>query len=227
VVNLRGNRIRRQGDYRVRNGCLAALSSEVFNQIEADLELVSLEAGAILTDAGRPTRSIFFVESGLISRAISSHHTSDVTVALVGSSGFVGVSVLLEAKTSLHRTKVMVAGTAIQMDARKLLKAAARNKQLREHLLRYVRALFNEISESAFSNAVHGIEERLCRFLIRSSEALGTPVLPFTHKDLSEFLGVRRASVTEGIGRLETLGALTGSRGLVEIANFSTLRKQI
>ena len=47
--------------------------------------------------------------------------------------------------------------------------------------------------------------------------------MPLTHRMLSRLLGVRRASVTECLGKLEAAGAIHNSRGLIQVSDVRKL----
>jgi len=200
------------------------MPEQIFAELADNLELVPLEMGVILSDPDRPAKAVYFIESGLLTRSVAAEGSKEVCVGVLGRSGFVGVSIVLDAEIPLHRVRVLVPGAAMRIDAEKLVIAMAKEGLLRQHLLRYVRVLLDEISQSALFNTVHKIDVRLARFLIRCSEELGSSQLPFTHEFLSESLGVRRASVTEGLLYLERRGGIVRARGCVDISNFSTLR---
>ena len=51
----------------MRNTILAQLPAGDFSVVRAQLERVSMAPGDILQGAGEPAKSIFFVESGIIS----------------------------------------------------------------------------------------------------------------------------------------------------------------
>jgi hypothetical protein len=76
---------------------------------------------------------------------------SILETAMVGSRGFAPVSVVLGARTSAHRSTVLVSGNALRIRADDLERSMLERPQIREHLLRYVQSLM-----------IHGSQTALC-----------------------------------------------------------------
>jgi CRP-like cAMP-binding protein len=210
--------------YRVRNSYLLALSDEQFSELRRDLRFVALEQGAILSDAQSKASSVYFVESGLICRSIALNG-EDHLVALVGSSEYVGASVILGTMKALHKTSVLVPGNALRIDAMKLADAVTRRPAVRQLLLGYVDRLTREVSCSAACNS-HSIQGRLSRFLSQATQKVGAAELPFTHEALASILKVRRAGISEGLEKLELAGVVVKRRGSLQISDHQALAKR-
>jgi CRP-like cAMP-binding protein len=56
--------------------------------------------------------------------------------------------------------------------------------------------------------AAHGVEERLCRWLLRARDLAGSDSLHFTQEFLAEMLGVKRTSVTLHARTLQQAGMI-------------------
>jgi CRP-like cAMP-binding protein len=80
-----------------------------------------------------------------------------------------------------------------------------------------VHTLFVVASQSAACNRRHHVQARLARWLLMSSDGVGSSDIAITHEYLAVMLGVRRAGVTEAIGKLEGAGLVKGRRGGVRI----------
>ena len=52
----------------------------------------------------------------------------------------------------------------------------------------------------------------------------GRDTFPLTHEFLSEMLGVRRTSVTEVAGKIQAEGAISYSRGVINIRDLDALK---
>jgi hypothetical protein len=119
-----------------------------------------------------------------------------------------------------------VAGEALRITAKDLRRVMDDRPLIRQHLLNYVHALLVQNTQTALCNVRHELEERLCRWLLLASDRLDQNVVPLTHDQLAMILGVRRAGVTTTLARLEELGAVSKSRGAVEIIERATLEKK-
>ncbi|MFL5124033.1 MAG: Crp/Fnr family transcriptional regulator, partial [Microvirga sp.] len=78
--------------------------------------------------------------------------------------------------------------------------------------------------QSAACNALHQVEERLCRWILRTRDLSEGDVMPLTQEFLSQMLGVRRTSVTLAARHLQAIGLIKYRRGRVEIADRDGLK---
>jgi CRP-like cAMP-binding protein len=71
--------------------------------------------------------------------------------------------------------------------------------------------------------------QRCARWLLHTHDRVGADVgrdeFPLTHEFLSQMLGVRRATVTEGMRVLQKEGAVDYVRGRVVVRDRATLRR--
>jgi CRP-like cAMP-binding protein len=84
---------------------------------------------------------------------------------------------------------------------------------------RFAEAMQARILQSAACNAVHSVEQRLCRWILSTRHRRDQSVLPLTHEILAERLGVQRSTVTAIMGRLQAAGAIQQVRGGITIAD--------
>jgi CRP-like cAMP-binding protein len=66
-------------------------------------------------------------------------------------------------------------------------------------------------------NALHGVEERTCRWLLMAQDRAGRQEFPLTHEVLSELLGVRRQTVSIVAASLQRAGFITYRRGILRV----------
>ena len=66
---------------------------------------------------------------------------------------------------------------------------------------------------------------RFCRWLLQTSEVIGSDKITLTQEFLSEMLGVRRTSVTEVAGKLQSEGVINYSRGVIRIIDRHALEE--
>jgi CRP-like cAMP-binding protein len=70
---------------------------------------------------------------------------------------------------------------------------------------------------------LHGIEERLARWLLTCRDRVDGDDLPLTHEFLGQMLGAPRTTVTLTAGLLHRAGMIEYSRGMVKITDRSAL----
>ena len=79
--------------------------------------------------------------------------------------------------------------------------------------------------QSAACNAVHTIEARLSRWLLRARDLSGSDKLVLTQEFLAQMLGVQRSSVSIVANTLQQAGLIRDSRGRIEITNLAGLQE--
>jgi CRP-like cAMP-binding protein len=90
---------------------------------------------------------------------------------------------------------------------------------------RYIHTLFVIASQSAACNRKHQVESRLARWLLTSSDGIGSDQVAITHEYLAAMLGVRRSGVTEMALKLQEAGFIDYRRAGVTIRERAGLEK--
>jgi CRP-like cAMP-binding protein len=74
--------------------------------------------------------------------------------------------------------------------------------ELERQLHRFGQRLAMQTTQIAACNRLHGVEERLARWILMSQDRIGSDNLPLTQEFLGQMLGTRRSSVTVAAGVL-------------------------
>jgi hypothetical protein len=101
--------------------------------------------------------------------------------------------------------------------------AAAQSPALRELIVRYNDVLLAQVQQSVACNALHGLEARLCRWLLQTHDCIDGNVIPLTQEFLGQMLGVRRTTVTIAARLLHSAGLIRYRRGLIHIIDRAAL----
>jgi CRP-like cAMP-binding protein len=210
----------------VQNQVLAGMAPAVFDRIRQFLRPVAVRRRAVLQEYNRSIENVYFIERGVASLLARTQRDGPVEVAIVGRLGFVGVPVVLGIPRSPNRCLMEVPGSALRISAEALRRVIHEAPAVQRHLLSYVHALLVQNTQTALCNVRHGLEERLCRWLLLAADRLDETSIPLTHAQLSMILGVRRAGVTTALSRLERVGAVAKTRGSVVIADRALLESQ-
>ena len=205
-----------------RNRLLAALAPEDAAVLEPAMERVALPAQSVLIAPDRPIRHVIFPESGAVSTIMSTDETR-IEIGLVGREGMVGLPVALGADGVPYGLVVQSAGEGLRIAAEDLRAALARHPALFRPLGLYAQALFVQIAQTCYANALFDIESRLARWLLMMQDRVGGQDLFLTHAFLSAMLGVRRPGVTVAIHILEGSGAIRNRRGHIEVRDRDRL----
>lgn len=207
---------RKAGSPLSTNRLLAALPSKALDHWGKQFERVELKLREPLSSAGKPFDYVYFPESGMISLLQALSNGISVEVGLIGSEGFLGVPLLLRARSSPMVSMVQGEGTAWRLPASVFVKAC-RESTVRDPLLRYAQALHVQVTQTAVCNARHSVQERLGRWLLEASDRLGEPGLRLSHEFLALMLGSRRAGVTVALGAFRAARLITTNRAHVHI----------
>lgn len=205
-----------------RNRLLAALAPEDVAALEPAMERVPLPVQAVLIEFNRPIRHVIFPESGAVSTIVSADE-SRIEIGLVGREGLVGLPVVLGADRVPWTLVVQSAGEGLRIAAEDLRAALARRPALFRPLGLYAQALFVQVAQTCYVNAIFDIESRLARWLLMMQDRVGGQDLFLTHEFLSAMLGVRRPGVTVAIHMLEGTGAIRNRRGHIEVRDRDRL----
>jgi Crp-like helix-turn-helix domain/Endosomal/lysosomal potassium channel TMEM175 len=86
-------------------------------------------------------------------------------------------------------------------------------------LARHRQFILAQAQQSAACNAVHTLEARLSRWLLRCRNLLGSDDIHLTQEFLAEMLGARRTSVTLVAGALNQAGFIQYRRGHIKVSS--------
>jgi CRP-like cAMP-binding protein len=203
----------------LRNQLLARLGERETSQFSSHLKVVALKQGEILADAHGKVLKVYFPHSGIISCVVALNDGRVIETAMIGNDGAFGAAQALDDKISLNKVAIQVPGMASVVDAERLREAAERSKPLRRLLIEYEMFLLAQVQQTAACNAVHDIETRMCRWLLRMHELAGLD-LPLTQEFLAQMMGVRRTSVTGVAGEMQRVGMIAYNRGHLHIIDL-------
>jgi CRP-like cAMP-binding protein len=204
-----------------KNRILAALPKAEINRLAPYLSSVTLKQHETLLD-GKSTYG-YFLEQGIASVVVTVGNRNTVEVGIIGIDGIVGLPILLGTEGSPGRTFIQIAGSGFRIKAKTLRREFERPCKLRQHLQRYMQAFFVQTAQTAACNRLHGIEERLARWLSACRDRTESDELLLTHDFLSQMLGAPRTTVTLAAGLLHRKGLIDYNRGVVIIRHREAL----
>lgn len=200
-----------------RNRLLAEMLREDRKTVEPHIERVALELGDQLIVPHEPIRYVWFPETALASLVIILEDGTTVESGAVGREGMVGIPILLGTDRTPMQTVTQIAGEALRVPSDVVKELYERDSRMQHRLNRYVNTLFIVASQSAACNRRHNVEARLARWLLMSSDGIGSDEVGITQEYLAAMLGVRRAGVTEAALALQERELIRYRRGSVTI----------
>jgi CRP-like cAMP-binding protein len=207
------------------NELLQSLSIGDFEHLRPHLHDVKLEHGKVLFDEGDLIEKLYFPYSVVISFVVPLSDGIFIEAGMTGKEGVVGTPAALDGAKSLNRAIVQVPGEAFAISTADAKAAVTASRSLRAKLYKHDQFLLAQAQQLAACNAVHGIEERMCRWILRTRDALDSDTLPLTQEFISQMLGVRRTSVTLAARNLQTSGLIKYRRGNIHIVDVDGLKE--
>ena len=200
------------------NMLLSALPPAEMARVHPLLTRVRWVNGQSLHEAGERIEQVFFVEQGFASAV--AHADNGVEVGLIGREGMVGYPVLLSPQAvSFNRTMVQTPGGALRMSASALRGSLDALPVLRRLLSDSLQVFMAQVAQTAACNSQHSLSQRLARWLLQASDRTDDNELALTQDFLGTMLAVRRAGVTNALGKLQADAVIDQRRGRVTICD--------
>ncbi|MDO9622454.1 MAG: Crp/Fnr family transcriptional regulator [Pseudomonas sp.] len=206
-----------------QNHLLAALAPEVQCRLFPHLELVPLPLRAVLYESRRPMRHVYFPTDSIVSLQYVMENGASTAISVVGNEGLLGITLFLGGESTPNRSLVQSAGYAYRLPRVRVKEEFNRHGQLLMLMLRYTQALITQVSQTAVCNRHHSIDQQLCRWLLLSMDRLSHGHLTMTQEFIANMLGVRREGVTHAASKLQQLGVISYSRGLIKVLDRAKL----
>jgi len=210
-----------------QNHLLAALPADEYARISANLELVPMPLGQVLSESGGQMRHVYFPTTSIVSLLYVMEDGASAEIAIVGNEGVVGVSLFMGGETTTSRAVVQSAGHGYRLKGQLLKDEFFYAGPMQRLLLRYTQALLTQMAQTAVCNRHHSLDQQLCRWLLLSLDRLGSNELVMTQELIANMLGVRREGVTEAAGNLQKAGLIHYSRGKITVVDRPALEARV
>ena len=191
-----------------RNRLLAALPRQEYERLAPHFEPAHFPRGKTIALTGDTLRHAYFPANGMISLLSTSEGGEAIEVAMVGSEGFVGVPIILNAGVTPFWSVVQIQADAVRISAAALNREFDRGERLREVLLKYSHSLLTQVAQSAVCNRFHTVQERLCRWLLVSRDRAKSDTINLTQESIAQMLGTARTGVTMAAIPLQDAGLI-------------------
>lgn len=206
-----------------QNFLLNRLEPAVLAQILPHLSLVDLQHGHVLAETHQRVERVYFPHSGIISCVVELLGGGAIETGMIGNDGEFGATQALDHKVSLNHVVMQIAGVASVISSDRIREIANELPSFRGLLVKYEQFFLAQVQQTAACNAVHDVQARTCKWLLRMHDLVGVD-LPLTQEFLAQMMGVRRTSVTQVAGHLQKAGMITYSRGRIHIVDLDQVR---
>ena len=211
---------------RTGNRLLDRLPPADLKALAGQVEPLQFPARHVLFQANDPLEHLYFPVSTVLSLIVlpTPPNGHGIEIASVGNEGVVGFTALLGVPTSFHHTACQVPGGCLRLPVPFLAKAMARRPAIANLLMRYVAVAYRTVVQAAVCNAIHQVEQRVCRWLLVMHEKAAGD-FPATQDFLAARLGVKRPTISLVANSLLRDGLITYHRGTVRILDQARLEQ--
>jgi CRP-like cAMP-binding protein len=210
---------------RSKNQILSLVSPFDLKLLQPHLRQVELPLGMEI--AGSQTRidKVFFPEGGILSCIVELKDGSSIEIAMVGNDGVFGAMQALDDRPSLHKVMVQAPSRAAVVDAAIVKHVGMSSAPFRQLMVQYEQFFSAQVQQTAACNALHSVEARACKWLVRMHDLVGDE-LPLTQDFLAQMIGVQRTSVSGVAARLQEEGLIDYHRGRVTILDIKGVERR-
>ena len=211
---------------RPKNRLLAALPDDEFERVRPRLTTVPLTVKDTLLKRGAPIRYVYFPNGGVCSVTAMMKNGNAVEVATVGDEGMIGIAAFFGGQAMPGESMVQV--QLPDTDAERMpLDAFHREMDQRgalyEAVSRYSQGTMALMMQSTACMALHGVQERCCRWLLMTHDRVKTDRFTLSHEFLAMMLGSTRPTVTVVARRLQHAGVIRYTHAKMAILNRKRL----
>ena len=207
----------------IENRLLAALPPEVLESILPKLEEVELKFGDKIYERGGKIDHVYFPTGSLFSRLAVGPDELTLEMGVVGREGMMGYPVFVGDGLSEFRVIILSSGTAMRMTSADFQSECNSNELLRSMMVRFGQLRFTQASLASACHRFHGIEKRLVRWILMTSDRLQSNEIPVTEAFLAFILGLSPKEATDAVDILEKLGVVRFANDRLEIIDRRSL----
>ena len=208
-----------------QNAILARASPVDLEDLRPHLRQINLEHGRVLAESRQRVDQVYFPHGGILSCVVELEDGAAIESGMIGNDGVFGAAQALDDKLSLHKVVVQVPGSATIVEAKHLKAVTQSSPELLALLIKYDEFFLAQVQQTAACNALHSVEQRMCKWLVRMYDLVGTE-LPLTQEFLAQMMGVRRTSVTTVASELQKEGLIFYRRGKINILNMDLVEQR-
>ncbi len=211
----------------VANRVLLSLPEPEFQSLRPLLSFLYLPSHTSLHEPGDNLDFVYFPNRGLVSLVVATREGKAVEVGVVGNEGLIGIPALVGLSRYPHRAVVQIAGDGFRVRVDAMRTALAASPILQSITSRHAVIQGMQAAQSAACNRLHGIEQRLARWLLLMQDRVdnNNGSLNITHDFLATMLGTDRPSVSLAAALLQRKGTIEYTRGAVKIVNRKLLEE--
>jgi CRP-like cAMP-binding protein len=207
------------------NQLLGAFEPDSRQRIMSHMQPVTLKLGAVVCEAGGALKHAYFPEGCVLSLLTVLENGSAIECANIGREGAFGLFSAMYSRVSFNQCSVQLEGPLVRCAIEPLHDEFQKSAHLRDLLVSYSETLVSQIMQTVACNALHSVEERMCRWLLMMHDRAEGEVLTYTHEFLAGIMGANRTSVTLAAQSLQNQGLISYRRGSMQVKDRVGMEK--
>ena len=210
----------------LHNRLLAALPAADYARLQKYLHMNIGATGRTLQAHGTPVKDVYFPNGGVFSVTNQMRDGALVEVATVGIEGMLGIGVFLGDRLGAGRIFQQVPdGPFPSMTVGRFVTESATPGPFQDVLALYAQASLLQTMQGAACNALHGVKQRCCRWLLQTQDRVGASEFHLKQEFLAIMLGVNRPTVTLVMGTLQADGLIATKYGRIRVLKRKRLER--
>ena len=207
------------------NKLLAALEPGDYACLEPHLEIVNLQQGQVLCEAGQPLYDAYFPHTVIISLMAVMQDGRTAEMSVFGSEGVTGLTGAAVTHQAFGHYVVQLTGTASRIKIAKMHEVISTRPAIQRLMRRFMEALMSRVLQNVACNAIHGVEARCARLILSTSHRVDQGMIPLTHEFWADRMGVQRSTISAIMKKFQAAGLVRQSRGGITITDPTALRE--
>ena len=206
-----------------RNALLASLSGDALRRWQSVVEHVRVTRGQILAAPGVRLPYAYFPLRGVVALVAMTTEGESVQVAMVGPEGVLGLPTVLHDDVLPYQAVAPVTLEAVRVRLPALMTEVRSNAGFQARLLASAHQQITAMTRAAACHRFHTILQRLCLWLLTTSDGLHSETVEVTQDLLAQFLGTTRTGISLAATTLSDDGVIRQRWGRVQIVRRSVL----
>jgi len=194
--------------------------------IRNDLVATRIRAGQVLSEPGEEIRNVYFLAEGVVSKFTVFETGQEVECVLAGRNSAVGGLSALGFATALTRNISIFDAQAWSIPRQRLAWACRESPRIAGVVSRCGQEQMRYAIRVGACNALHGIEQRLSRWLLSCSSLLDRRDIGLAQELFAKVLGAQRSSINPMLQRFQADGLISLGRSRLTIIDREGLQRR-
>jgi CRP-like cAMP-binding protein len=208
-----------------KNQLFGAFEPGSRSSIETHMRPVALKLGTVVCEASGLLEHVYFPEGCVLSLLTVLENGSAIECANIGREGAFGLFAAMYSRVSFSQCVVQLEGSMLRCPIDPLRSEFQKSEHIRNLFVSYSETLLSQVMQTVACNALHSVEERMCRWLLMMHDRAEGESLTYTHEFLAHILGANRTSITIAAQALQNAGIISYRRGMMQVLDRAGLEK--